>query len=342
MQISGSTLTAFVPRRTHSQAGVTLRTTFLLLVLFPLLVANALSAQPGTRVNFKFAWKPGTVAEVRSVTGMSGMNPSAPGDTSATVIRSTRRMSVDRHPQGLAVRNEPVSVGSEPSTVAAGTAAAVIGAQGAFTLLVSPAGQFVGLGDTAQMKKSLDSAIAATPNIGMLSPAARASLERSTGMASMTAVMRAGWEQQTAGFLGRSWTVGEEVTMTVEMPLPMMAPGQTLNSTQRLTLVAIAPCDSTVPAVRCALVKRTSVVDPASMRRSMLEMFKNAGMDTSNPDMLAMIPETSAEIEVDGLMEIETLLPRRLNQRIVQNTVMMGMSRRTEVTTVTAYHYTSR
>jgi hypothetical protein len=161
-------------------------------------------------------------------------------------------------------------------------------------------------------------------------------------MASMTAVMRAGWEQQTAGFLGRSWTVGEEVTMTVEMPLPMMAPGQTLNSTQRLTLVAIAPCDSTVPAVRCALVKRTSVVDPASMRRSMLEMFKNAGMDTSNPDMLAMIPETSAEIEVDGLMEIETLLPRRLNQRIVQNTVMMGMSRRTEVTTVTAYHYTSR
>jgi hypothetical protein len=324
-----------------SPCGVSLRTKLLLLAALPLLLADVLPAQPGTRVHFKFAWKPGTAAEVRSVTAMSGVSPTAPADTAATIIRTTRRMTVEQHPQGLAVRNEPVGVGSEPSTIAAGTAAAAIGSHGAFTIIVSPAGQFVGLGDTVQLKKSLDSTIAAQPNIGMLPPAARASLARSMGIASMAAMMRVGWEQQTAPFLGRPWTVGEEVPITVEMPLPM-APGQMLKSTQRTTLVAIAPCDSAVPTVHCALVKRTLMVDPAAMRSAMLEMFRNAGMDTSNPDIVAMIPETSSEIVADGVMEIQTLLPRRLIQRIVQNSVIMGMSRRTEVTTVTTYHYTAR
>jgi hypothetical protein len=326
--------------RSLSPAGVMMRTRFLLLA-FPLVLADVLSAQPGTRVTFKFGWKPGMVADVRSVTGMSGVNPMAPADTSATVVRSTRRMTVESHPRGLAVRSEPVQVAGEPSTTAAGSVAAAIGSAGAFTMLVSTTGQFVGLGDTVQLKRSLDSTLAATPNIGMLPPATRASLERSMGIVSMTAMMRVGWEQQTSGFLGRSWTVGEQVAATVDMPFPI-APGQMLKTAQRIAVVAIAPCDSAVPAVRCALVRRTVVLDPAAMRSAMIEMFKNAGMDMSNPDMLAMIPETSSEISGDALLEIETLLPRRVDQRIVQNIVAMGISRRTEVTTVTTYNYTSR
>ena len=319
-----------------------MRTRFLLLAAGSLLgVPALLAAQRGQPVNFKFAWKPGIVADVRSVTAVAGMNPTAPGDTSATIIRSTRRMTVERHPQGLAMRNAPVAEGGEPATSAVGTMAAAIGAQGEHTVVLSTTGRFVALGDTARLKKTLDSTLAAQPNIGALPPSMRASLEKAMSISAMEATMRQGWESETGQFLSRSWTVGDEVVTTLAMPFQMV-PGQMISTTQRTVVIAIAPCDDAAPAVRCAVFKRTLVMDPASMRAALMEMFKAAGMDTSNPDIAAAIPVSSTEIVADGVLEIETLLPRRLSQRVVSNTVAGGISRRTEVTTVLTYTYTSR
>jgi hypothetical protein len=88
---------------------VTLRTILSLFAL-SMLGAGTVSAQSGARVTFRFGWKPGIVADVTSVTALSGMSPTTPGDTSGTIIRSTMRQTIEAHPQGLLVRTAPVEL----------------------------------------------------------------------------------------------------------------------------------------------------------------------------------------------------------------------------------------
>lgn len=92
--------------------------------------------------------------------------------------------------------------------------------------------------------------------------------------------------------------------------------------------------------MRCALVRRIVKLDAAGMRDAVAELLSGAGV--GNDDIALMMPEVSTEVTVDALLEVETLLPRRTNHRIVQSSRVFDVSRRTEVTTVATYHYTSR
>ena len=317
-----------------------LRTKFLLLVAASLLSADALSAQSGPPVAFKFDWRPGTVAEITSVTAMSGMNPTAPGDTSSTIIRSTLRRTIDAHPRGLLVRSAPVEVKGAPATVAAGAAAAGIGAASASAMIVNRDGRFVALGDTLQVRRIIDSTLQSMQaTLGVLPPAMRASMESMLTMESMTAASKLGWDQAIERFLGRTWTVGEAVNSTLEMPFPAV-PGRTVKAAVRTTLVSVVPCDGAAPAVRCALMQHVMTLDRAGMRSTMAEMLAGMGIDAS--DAAGMVPESSNETVSEVLLEVATMLPRRTSSKTIHDTSAMGIQRRTEVTTITTYNYISR
>ena len=317
-----------------------MRTLFFGLATATLLGAELLHAQAAQRVSFRFSWKPGTVAEVTSVTAMSGMNPAAPGDTASTIIRSATRRTIDAHPRGLLVRTTPVERDGAPPTVAAGTAAAAIRAPDASATIVTADGKFVALGDTLQVRRTIDSTLRSMQaTIGALPPARRAAIESSLTMESMTGFVKIGWEQATTRLLGRTWTVGEPVSTTFELPFPTI-PGKTVKSAVRTTLVSVVPCDDAAPVVQCALLQTVITLDRADMRRTMAEMFAELGIGTDN--VAAMVPESSSETVGETLIEVATMLPRRSSSKTINNTKAMGIERRTEVTTITAYTYTSR
>ena len=306
------------------------------LVLLPQLVA----AQTGERVPFNFGWKPGIVATLSSVTTTSGLNAAQPDDTTSIVVRSTMKMTVEAHPQGLLVRTEPLVENGTPSTVSTGTSTLSIGAAMESAMIVTANGRFVAIGDTVKVRRMLDSMMAATaPRLTALPPAARAMFDSAMSMPNIESTARQGWDKGTGRMLARAWRVGESITDTIEVPLPMM-PGKRLQTTVRTTLVSLVPCDVSAPVLQCALLRSDFVLDHATMRSGMTDMLKSMGIDS--PDAAAMLPETSSENTTESLLEVASLLPRRTSMRMVQNTSLMGTSRRSLVTSLTTYNYISR
>ncbi|MES2523664.1 MAG: hypothetical protein V4617_13245 [Gemmatimonadota bacterium] len=299
---------------------------------------SVLHAQEGTVVPFKFDWKPGTVADVTSEATMSML-----GNTQPTV-RMTMRLTVADHPEGRVVGSQMVGAmtsGGQAMPDVAGIAGA---AQNQF--VVSADGRYRRLADTAKARQSADS-LAATMlrKLASAPPGMREMMKQGFTVERLEAGAKQGWEQQTQGFLTRSWKVGEQHMDTVETASPFAA-GQTLRTPQRTTVLALVACDSagtgTAPARRCARVRRVSTMDAAAMKAAIERMMRERLPDGADAILAQGTPDILMETTTDMLIEVETLLIRGLGVRMVQTMSIMGSTQQSETSSTVTYTYTSR
>ncbi|MES2523663.1 MAG: hypothetical protein V4617_13240 [Gemmatimonadota bacterium] len=299
-----------------------------------LLMPALLAAQAGETVRFKFGWTPGLVADIAttsSVTTGTGRPP--------TAQQFKLRLTTASHPDGIRVQTTAPDAGANPRVNGFDLAAANSAAES----IVSRDGAYLRLMDTVKTRRMMDSVVnAMTANLAGMPPAARDKMKSMLSIAYIEQASRQAWDQQTRSFLGRTWKTGEEVIDTMRAPHPMSMGAMTL-AAQRTVLVGVVPCDSAAkPGLRCAHMRRVSTLDPASLRAVMMETMKELAPGMSESDLQAALPAIEAVTTTDMLLEIETLLVRRVTSTMMQKMAIMGNAQQNETSTTVTYTYTSR
>lgn len=301
-----------------------------------LLVPDAVRAQSDGHVRFKFGWTPGMSAEVVTTTRT---NMSAARTTPDMHFRL--RLSTAPVADGILVQMSPMAGAPTSAAMVAGVDWAA--ASSVADYVITRQGDYVRLADTLKTRNGMDS-IARTvmSNIGGMPPAAQ---EKMKEMLSTSYVEQASPQmcnQQTRFFLGREWKKGQEILDTTRAPSPM-AMGATTVQRQRTALIAVVPCDSAAPAgPRCAHMRRVSTLDPASLRTTMTSMMREMAPGMDAAQLEAALPSIDAVTTSDMLLEIETLLTRRITTTMVQNMSMMGTTQRVETSSNAVYTYSAR
>ena len=292
-------------------------------------------AQGGGGVQFKFDWKPGTVAEVSTTMAVKATGAKEQSST------TPQRFSIDAHADGLLVRTGPMP--GAPAPAADAELAAKAMAQSESEYIVGADGKFIRMADMAKVQRMVDSSLAMLQRQSPgMPPEMLAPMKASMNPTVIEATTQQGHLQSTTSFLGREWQIGKEVVDSVRLPSPMV-PGSFLSVKQRTTIVAVEACSGTAPASRCARVKRTALLDANALRPQILELMRRtAPAGVSQAELEAAMPEVSVETTSESLLEVATLLPHRIDQRMTQNMRLMGSNQRTLVTTTATYTYAPR
>lgn len=260
-----------------------------------LLMVVASAAVTATRADAqsitpKFAWPTTAEAEVQS-TGVSRTSMAGRDDSSRYVTRS--RIAVQPDARGLLVT-------SGPTQTIEGTVGGSAGAPFVESLMrsvtrfhVSEGGRFIGLTDTVELKRQVDSA--AQPFLQQLAALPPQMREEMSGMFSLEKLNRAAernWWQQTGALVSRAWAPGDSLVVQYSEPLPTF-PGAQIAFTQTLRYAGVAACPAGQASSICWRFTGHTSMDMTSMRKGLLQTLKQMGVEDESMIDQVPIPRTS-------------------------------------------------
>lgn len=277
------------------------------LILFSAAVIFAAPVH-GQSISPKFTWPSTATAELIS-TGDS--RSSLAGRLDSTRYRTRSRIEVRPDARGLLISSGPTetlegSVGGANGPSMAGMLSMVT------RYLVSREGRFLELTDTVVMKRQLDSA--AQPfmaQMANLPPQMREAMSSVFSIATMQTQTERSWWQQTGALISRSWAAGDSLVLRYEEPLPTL-PGAKIPFTQVMRYTGAVGCPTGSTVANCWRFTSSVDVDKAGLRRAMLQMLKQMGVDDES--MIDQIPIPITTITMALMYDAAT-------SRLVEQTV---------------------
>jgi hypothetical protein len=297
-------------------------------------------ASPGAvqaqTVDLGFGWTPGMSARVsvESLTSTEAM-----GQTVEVTMRSSHTVAVTEVAQGLGIESSDFEL--ELSESSMGPVPADVSQLQAShpSMLVSRDGTFVDLLDAeGQAARAAEAA-------GQLPPEMAGMLDNLFDADGMRNTAREQWRGSVGWWVGRSLTVGQVESMTIEQNLPIGA-GATLAVDVEIEVAGVVDCLPGSGAGDCVELIARATPTEESLQVAMDAVL--AQLSEQMGDMAANMALNEFGLTTETVLVAEpgTLVPHRSESTVEQtmSMAMMGMAQEvwTVVTTTTEYDWSGR